>query len=33
LKSRAVPASMAISQFAPGAAVVLIARVQDAQMR
>jgi hypothetical protein len=33
LKSRAVPASMAISQFVPGAAVVLIARVQDAQMR
>jgi len=33
LKSRAVPASMAISQFLAGAAVVLIARVQDAQMR
>ena len=33
LKRRAVPASMAISQFVPDAAVVLIARVQDAQMR
>ena len=33
LKSRAVPASIAISQFLAGAAVVLIARVQDAQIR
>jgi len=32
LKSRAVPAAMAISQFLPGA-VGLIARVQDAQIR